>query len=78
MNQNIHAAATPIKSRDPITSFRDRVVRVDPRDPIAVSKARAAIADRYDAKSQRRRTAPSSRRNFSLTSLNHRTIRGGA
>lgn len=59
MNQNIHAAATPIKSRDPITSFRDRVVGVDPRDPIAVSKARAAIADRYDAKSQRRRTAPS-------------------
>jgi hypothetical protein len=54
---NIEVSESPRKSRDPITSFRDRVVRVDPRDPIAVSKARAAIADRYDAKSQR--TAPS-------------------
>ena len=32
----------------------NRVVRVDPNDPIAVSKARAAIADRYAAMSQRR------------------------
>jgi hypothetical protein len=27
----------------------DRVVKVDPNDPVAVAKARAAIADRYDA-----------------------------
>jgi hypothetical protein len=32
----------------------DRVVKVDPKDPIAVSKARAAIADRYAAMSRRR------------------------
>jgi hypothetical protein len=32
----------------------NRVVRVDPNDPIAISKARAAIADRYAAMSQRR------------------------
>jgi hypothetical protein len=32
----------------------DRVIRVDPKDRIAVSKARAAIADRYAAMSRRR------------------------
>jgi hypothetical protein len=42
----------------------NRVIRVDPNDPIAISKARAAIADRYDAIDQRRpTTAPATEEN---------------
>jgi hypothetical protein len=38
----------------------NRVVRVDPNDPIAVSRARAAIAGWYDSESRRRYGSPSS------------------
>lgn len=54
------ALAERIEAVAPIVRrlWGSRVVKVDPSDPIAVSQAHAAIADRYDAWTRNKRPAP--------------------